>query len=454
MLREGSGNGRGWSRLCLSVFLTALPLAASAGAQVAGEAAGPELAPLGLSLSTVTLETAVRRAVGWHPSITEAIARLKARGEDVRVARAGYQPQISAGLSSGYDNLAQSRWRPRASISASQMLFDFGKVSSSVAIAEAGTRIGQAQLLLAVDTLIRDTSYALIEIQRSTALLDVAGQQLMIIRDINELVDHRYRRGASTRSDALQAQARVQGAEAVVQEIEAERKRWTSNLAYLLGVDVLPPVSAEVPEWFLEACGAGEPDWSRVPAVMQIQAARDQAQAELRRTRADGLPTVSLGAGTTADVNDPFSDRAQINFGINISSALYSGGAYQARTRGASYSLGAADAAEANVRNEVARLLAEAQRQVDSFDGVVATLMTREDSMRETGTLYRLQYLEMGTRTLVDLLNAQQELQQVRFDLVNTRHDLRRLNVDCLFNAGAEREAFRLTDLVVQGVRL
>jgi adhesin transport system outer membrane protein len=60
----------------------------------------------------------------------------------------------------------------------------------------------------------------------------------------------------------------------------------------------------------------------------------------------------------------------------------------------------------------------------------------------------------MGTRTLVDLLNAEQELQQVRLDLVNTRHDLRRLNVDCLFNAGEEREAFRLTGLVVEGVRL
>lgn len=453
MPRKGSGTGGCWP--CLySIFLLAIaPIPCGAAAQAGNDLAGPELAPAA-ARSTVTLDDAVRRAVGWHPSITEAIARLRARGEDVKVARAGYQPQVSAGLNSGYDNLSQSRWRPRASISASQMLYDFGKVSSSVAIAEAGTRIGQAQLLLAVDTLIRDTSYALIEIQRSTALLDVAAQQLMVIRDINELVDHRYRRGASTRSDALQAQARVQGAEAVVQEIEAERLRWTSNLAYLLGVDVLPAVSAEVPAWFAKACGGGEPDWSRVPAVMQIQATRDQAAAELQRTRADGLPTISLGAGTTADVTEPFSSRAQVNVGINISSALYSGGAYRAATRGAGYTLGAADAAEANVRNEVGRLLAEAQRQVESFDGVVATLRTREDSMRETGTLYRLQYLEMGTRTLVDLLNAQQELQQVRFDLVNTRHDLRRLNVDCLFNAGAEREAFKLTGMVVQGVRL
>lgn len=68
--------------------------------------------------------------------------------------------------------------------------------------------------------------------------------------------------------------------------------------------------------------------------------------------------------------------------------------------------------------------------------------------------LYRLQYLEMGTRTLVDLLNAQQELHQVRFQLANVRHDLRRLNIDCLFTAGQERDAFRLSGMVVEGVAL
>lgn len=449
MLRKGLGGSVSWS-CCCSLLVLSMVSSAGAGAQVGeGEVVAPRL-----EATAVTLQGAVRQAVSWHPSVTEAIGRLKASGEDVKVARAGYLPQINAGLGSGYDNANQDRWRPRATLSASQMLFDFGKVSSTVAIAEAGTRIGRAQLLLAVDVLIRDTSYAIIELQRSTALRNVALEQLEIVRGINELVQHRFRRGASTRSDALQAQARVQGGEAVIQEIEAEQRRWRSNLAYLMGSEGVGEAAPDVPGWFLRSCNSGEPEWNRVPAVMQIQAARDQARAELDRARAEGLPTFSVGAGTSTDINDPLSNRAQYNFGVNISSALYSGGANRARTRGAGYSLTAADAAEANVRNEVSRLLAEAQRQVDSFDGVVATLQERESSMRETGKLYRLQYLEMGTRTLVDLLNAQQELQQVRFDLVNTQHDLRRLNVECLFNAGREREAFSLTDMVIQGVRL
>lgn len=402
----------------------------------------------------LTLEDAVRQVVEWHPAVTEAVGRLNAREQQIAVAEAGYLPQIEGGIGTGYNNIGGARWRPRANLSASQMIFDFGKVSSTVALAEAGTKVGRAQLLYAVDSLVRDTSYAIIEIQRSRALQSVVFEQLERIRSISGLVDQRFQKGAATRSDALQAQARIQAGEAILQQIEAEQRRWVSNLVHLLGVEVAPAVSTEVPPWLERSCERGEPDWARVPALMQVQAQRDEAEAELDRNRANALPTVSLGAGTSTDINDPFSRRAEYNFGINVSSSLYSGGANSARIRGANYALEAADAAEANIRNEVSRLLSEAQRQIGSFNDLVVTLTGRERSMSQTGELYRLQYFEMGTRTLVDLLNAEQELQQVRLDLVNTRHDLRRLNVDCLFNAGEEREAFRLTGLVVEGVRL
>lgn len=402
----------------------------------------------------MTLEEAARRAVEWHPSVQQAIAQLKARGSDVDVAKAGYRPEINAGASTGYDNLTGAGWRPRANISATQMLYDFGKVSSTVEIARAGTRISAAEVLLAVDNLVRDTGYAIVEIQRNAALHQIAVDQLETIRGISHLVDQRFQRGAATRSDAIQAVARVQSAQATIEQIEAEQRRWSSNLAHLLGQPAAPTVDTDMSERLLHACEQGEPDWDRIPAMMQIAGARDQAKAELDLSRAEGLPTVSVGAGASGDVNDPFSRRAEYNFGLNVSSSLYRGGANRARTRGAAFSLSAADAAEAGVRNEVSRQLSEAQRQVDSLEQLVTTLSARQGSMQETGMLYRLQYLEMGTRTLVDLLNAQQELHQVRFQLANTRHDLRRLNIDCLFTAGKERDAFRLSGMVVEGVAL
>jgi adhesin transport system outer membrane protein len=402
----------------------------------------------------VTIDEAARLAVAWHPSITEATARVDALEQEIDAAKAGYLPQVSAGIGSGYDNLGGARWRPRANVSASQMLFDFGKVDSDVAFAEAGVAAGEARVLLTVDGLIRDTAFSVIEIQRSAALNAVAEEQLASVRGISRLVRARFESGAATKSDALQAEARVGAAEATIQEIGAERRRWQSNLAYLLGRARAPDVAREVPANFMTSCNDAEPNWQQIPAIREIEAQREQAMADLDRARSDALPTISLGAGGATDVNDPFSHRAEYNFGINVSSSIFNGGASRARTRGASYALGAASAAEARVRNEVGRVLDEARRQVSSFQLLLNTLSLRETQMRETGSLYQLQYLQMGTKTLVDLLNAEQELHQVRFDLVNREHDLRRLQVECLVNSGSARAAFGLEGTVVKGAIL
>lgn len=422
-------------------------LIASAAAQT-----GPAVGPAG----PVTLEEAAREAIAWHPILTQAAGELNSRGEEVNVARAGYSPQISAGFVTGYDSRLTGDWRPRPQVNASQMIHDFGKVASAVDSAEAGTRVGEAQMLLAIDGLIRDTGYAMIEVQRGEALHQVALDQLERVRAISDLVDSRVTQGAATRSDGLQAQARVEAVIATLSQIEAARRRWSSNLAYLLGRSTPPAkVDGDVPGWLLAACRQPPPDWDDVPAVMVAAAQKDRAAADLRRNRAEQLPTISIGGTGTIDVSAPLSDRrSAYSLGFNMTSNVFGGGISKARVRGAAFALEAADAATDRARNETAQRLAEAQQQIDSLGALLKTLASRENNMDETGKLYRMQYLEMGTRTLVDLLNAEQEFQQVRFEAANATHDLRRLQLDCLYNSGRTRAAFHLTGTVVRGVTL
>lgn len=427
--------GRTWST---SGWFSAAALACTLGVSPVLAASSPD------EPGALTIEAAAREAVAWHPSVEEAEADLAARAEEIDVARAGYRPSVEAGIGSGYDSFGPSRWRPRANLSVTQMVHDFGKVRSAVSAARAGTRAGEARLLIAVDALVRDTAYAVIELQRTAALLAIALEQRESVRSISRLVQLRFERGAATKADLLQADARVHSAQATIEQIEAQRERWQTTLAHLLGRDRAPPVSRGFPPALAQACRRGAPDWSAIPAIDEARAERERARAELARAKAERMPTVSLAVGGSTDIHDPFGDREDYNFGITVSTSLYNGGANRARARGAAHALAAADAAEARVRNDVSRLLDEARRQVASFDRVIDTLVFREASMRETGKLYRLQYLEMGTKTLVDLLNAEQELHQVRFDLANTRHDLRRLQIDCLVTAGAAREAFGL----------
>lgn len=403
----------------------------------------------------ISLEAAVRQAIAWHPNVVSAASSLDARDADVDVARAGYLPRVSAGVAAGYDNRFGSAWRPRPQLSASQMLYDFGKVRSSVDYAQAGTKAGRADLLLAIDVLIRDTGYAMVEVQRNAALHDIAVEQLARVREISGLVGQRVTKGASTRSDGLQAESRVAAAKATLAQIEAAQKRWSSNLAFLLGSEATTgPVSADVPEWLMGSCTTGVTDWATVPAVMRADAQREQAVAELHRARADRLPTVSLAGDAAADISAPFSDRSAYSIGLSVSSSVFGGNAVRARVRSADHTLTAADAAARYARTETGQLLAEAQGQIASLTRLLDTLNLREADMAEAGKLYRSQYLEMGTRSLVDLLNAEQELHQARFDAVNTEHDLRRLQIDCLYYSGRARDAFGLTGTRVRGVTL
>jgi len=416
------------------------------------------LASIGQAAATtepVTLPGAMREMLAWHPGIAQAAATIDARDAEVEVARAGYLPRISAGLGSGYDNRLGSSWRPRPQVSASQMLFDFGKVSSAVDAARAGTRIGRADLLLAVDGLIRDTGYAVVELQRNVALRTVASEQLERIRAISALVGNRFAKGATTRSDALQAQSRVAAAEATLARIDAEERRWASNLAFLLGRDTPPAaIDTDMPDWLSRSCDETAIDWDGVPAVMRADAEKSQADADLRRNRAGRMPTVALAGDAATDVTGPLSNRSAYSFGLSVTSDVFGGNAVRARVRGASAAVSAAEAGARQARLETGQRLAEAQQQIVSLSALLDTLAARQGDMVETGKLYRLQYLDMGTRTLVDLLNAEQELQQARFDSVNTMHDLRRLQLDCLYYSGRSRDAFALTGTRFRGVTL
>ena len=131
-----------------------------------------------------------------------------------------------------------------------------------------------------------------------------------------------------------------------------------------------------------------------------------------------------------------------------------SGGATRASARGADFALEAAEAALGSARLEATRLLAESREQVAALNQRLDTLEERQQKMGQTKALYRLQYLEMGTRTLVDLLNAEQELGQVRFDAVNSRFDLHRLGIDCFYTMGELRHVLDLEDMTIEGVGL
>jgi outer membrane protein, adhesin transport system len=402
----------------------------------------------------LTFEGAVQQAVAWHPAVTESISRLQQQGANVAEARSGYMPRINWGLDSAYDSEGDRGYRPLLSVSGSQMIYDFGKVRSKVQIAEIGVVGWRAQVLSAVDELARDTAHAFIEVRRAEALRKVARDQIADTTEILELVQARTDSGASTRSDQLQAQSRVQAAEATLEEIEAQLSRWQGVLAAATGRSAAVVPQGEFPAWLNSACARGQPEWSAMPAILQAEAEQEAARLQVDLSRSESFPTVSLDGRAGSDVFRIGSVEPEYRVGLNVSGSLYNGGENAARRDAAIFAQAASEAVTARVRLDVQRNLAEATSQISSLRQLQASLSAREGVMRETRQLYQTQYIELGTRSLLDVVNAAQELHGARLDRANIEHDLHRLNTDCTFNAGRMRNAFSLEGALVQGMRL
>lgn len=430
--------------------------------------AAPARAPSGLRNAgspqrrdRLGLADAALQAVQWHPSVAQAIADLYKQGEGINVAQSGYYPQISGGLRTGYDSgYGGDRSSQTFNLSLKQMLYDFGKVDYAVDAARAAAARAQANILLVVDDLARETAYAWIETRRYEQLMLIAREQIGAIGEIVGLARQRSDMGASTRSDVVQAQSRAEGAQATFEEYQAQYQRWRSALATLLGSVAPPALAEQAPAQLTQACNRPLADNDRLPAVLMALAQRTQSQAELAQAKAEAYPTLSVQPQLNHYLDNDYNrdnrrlNRTQAGIYLNLEMPIYQGGAISARSRAAGHALSAADSAEDAARLQARRGLAEAQAQTSGLGRRLSALASRQTSIEEARMLYGRQYLDLGTRPLLDLLNAEQEIYQSRFEMAATRSDLLRLNIDCLYNNGALRPELGLEGRSLQGVEI
>jgi adhesin transport system outer membrane protein len=210
------------------------------------------------------MRAAVQAAVAWHPAVRTAQGQLLGADEGVASARAGYYPQVKGGLGAQVNNRDVYPYTSRrvydASVSVSQMLYDFGKVDSAVKQAEASIEVAQAQVYLSTDDVAREAAQAWVELRRQQSMAAIAQDQLKGVGALAELARERQAKGASTRSDFMQAQSRMDGARGQVINYEAQARRWQARLMALTGLQTPPTVgeaNAEkggVPDALPQAC--------------------------------------------------------------------------------------------------------------------------------------------------------------------------------------------------------
>lgn len=420
------------------------PKVTSVVAQAQDAVKSPQSAGVRAPTSVNNAESAVRQAISWNPQIQEATGRIGQQSELIADARSGYLPSIGGGVDLGIERGTNDDAGPKFNVTARQMIYDFGKVSGSVEAQKAIYGKREAEFLATVDDIIRQTVEAIIEISRNQQLERVAREQITDVQKVGDLVDARTDRGASTKSDQLQAEARVQAAKSTALQLEGQKQRWIMTLVALVGGTANVGTDPGLPKAMSSACAGSEPNWDETPALVAARAGEREANARVKLATAEALPTLALEASSRLNLLDSDSDPDHV-IGFTLRGDLYNGGSFKARRKSAEYAAQASTAAIGAARLDVQRSWSVSVAQVASMKSLQASLASRQTMMRETRGLYQKQFIDLGTRTLLDVLNADQEFHLARFDEINTRYDLYKLNLECAYSAGKLREVFRLS---------
>ena len=205
---------------------------------------------------------------------------------------------------------------------------------------------------------------------------------------------------------------------------------WFENYARL--IDDIPldgPDPAAAEEWVELAL-----DYN--PAVLQQRSQLDVADADLRIARAGHYPTLDLTGGYNRFVNNEWVGRdpetqqplasAELRntgwqVGVELSVPIFQGFAVQSRRRQAGHSLRAADEVLDQTRRSVIRQTETAYRAIVAgireVEARRQALVSSESALEATNAGF-----EVGTRTIVDVLQSEQRFFQAERDYSQARH--------------------------------
>ncbi|WP_228200229.1 TolC family outer membrane protein [Acinetobacter tianfuensis] len=397
---------------------------------------------------------AVHIAVQRRPEITQSIASVSEQVSNIDLARSQYYPQLSGGVSTA-DLTSGERGRQVVSLDATQMLYDFGKVKSSVNIAEARMLQQQAEVLVSLDRVSYDVASAIINVKRYQEITRIAHQQIKGIGRIAEIANLRAKAGISSQADPIQAQSNLEAAQSNLVVQETQLKQYEQRLRTLLGFNV-SNVAWSIPDALVTRAELyAEPDFTKVPNLMMALSAVEVAKYQKKQAKLSAYPTINVRGSLSQAINgknpnNNEDDGFYNSIMLEASSNFYQGGAIAAQTRAASY---AEEAARAQVNTSYLDVLDQVRlirEQVENKKRQMSILVQRRETTVRTKELYQEQY-KLGTRTVVDLLNAEQAIHSAAQEIVSNQYDIYSALAQYIQVTGRSRDTYELNNMTIQG---
>jgi outer membrane protein len=390
--------------------------------------------------SADTLRDALVSAYETNPSLTAAREGQKATNEGVPLAKANGRPDVVAQptyfeniMQDGGSSVTQARG-VSVSGTISAPLYAGGGIKNAIRAAENRVEAGFANLRGTESAIFSAVVGAYMDVIRDEAIVELNRAQVGVLSVNLEATRDRFEIGDLTRTDVAQSEARLALQTSSLEQARANLIRSKEIYIQLVGrepgqLEAPPPLPnlPETPDNAVNVALDSNPD------LIAARENREAAGFDRRAANASRLPTVSVftspsysNALNSISSNIPGFQADNSSFtaqaGVRATVPLYQGGQPAAQIRQAQARLGQAQELEiAAEREAIAQTRASYASWKAANDVIVAS--ERAVSANELSLEGTRAENSVGNRTILDILNAEQELLNSKVQLVTARRN-------------------------------
>jgi outer membrane protein len=383
-----------------------------------------------------TLAEALSATYAYQPALQAERAKLRATDENVPAALSGWRPTVvlagglgyADGTSRAYSFLSGSvlktplqRQIGQAQATVTQPLYTGGKVSASVNRAKNQVMAERANLIVQEEQSFSDTVNAYVGVIEAQQLLALNINNEQVLRKQLDATNDRFRVGEITRTDVAQAEAALSGATAQREisegNLQTARATYLRVVGYQAPADLVEPQPLNLPvkgeQDVAALASANNP--SVIMALFNDSAAKDAIEVAFSQL----MPQVSLQGQMFQQNNVGARSAVSTGYQVlaNLTVPIYQGGSEYAGVRQARQS-----------EQQTHKLVDDSKRTavqtaVASWDTLIAAKAAADSTRAQIrANEVALEGVEreaiVGSRTTLDVLNAQQALLTSQTQLV------------------------------------
>jgi outer membrane protein len=349
----------------------------------------------------------------------------------VSIAGSNFRPNISAGGTAGYEKIPPifggqpTSYPVNGQLQVTQPIFNLSSYAQ-LGKAKAQVKAGRAQLSTTEETVLLAAVTAYMDVVRDEATVRLRQNNVAVLQKQRDATQEQFKIGELTRTDMAQSQARLAGAQSDLINAQGQLEISRSNFEHVIGrpaetLENEPALPALPKEQQAAIDLAMRLNPYIVEARQNVKAASyavDQAAGAL-------APQISVnGQYQYAQSNPsygPYTVHALTVMG-NVNVPIYQGGGEYAAVRQAKELRAQA---EIEVTDTQRQVVDQARTAWQAYTTAEAAIVSNVAQVEADKVAYQGVKLEqqVGARTILDVLNAEQELLNSQVALVTSKRD-------------------------------